>query len=145
MKSYLKALIILITYVIITRAIFISTVVLANSTVAFLIEIITASFSGFAWFYFFEHEDIFKFVKIIKDKKKNAEQKLLDKFLRFGSIGASVLIGYIGGPLFCALTIHLLLKDFKYKYYLLIAICASSSFLSLAMARGLLHLVFSLV
>ncbi|HWA52425.1 MAG TPA: hypothetical protein VG895_05225 [Patescibacteria group bacterium] len=143
--QYIKALIVLIIYVVFTRSLFIAMVLFPNTPAAFLIEVSSASFFGFLWLYFFEHENLFSFVKIIKNKKKSAEQKFLDKFIKFGAVTATILIGYIGGPLFASLTSHLILKDFKYKYLLVIFICATSSFVALALARGVLHLVIRLV
>lgn len=144
MKPYLKAIIILVVYVLFTRGLFVAMILFPNTLVALSLETLSATLFGIAWLYFFDHEHAFRFIQIIKEKNKNKEQMLLDKFLRFGSIGAVIIIGYIAGPLFCSLTTFILLNNLKYKYILVILVCASSSFLALAIARGILSLAFKL-
>lgn len=145
MKTYLKAIIILIIYVIVTRGLFISMIFYPKAEIALLVEGVVAGISGIAFLYFFEHEDLFKFARVIRDKKRRVEERLLDNFLRFGAIGATVIIGYIAGPLFCSLTVYLLLSNFRYKYLLTLLVSSSSIVVALAIARGILHLALRLI
>lgn len=143
--NYLKAAIILIIYVILTRGLFIAMMLFPNVYFALTIQTLSASLFGIGWLYFFQKEHAFKFIQVIKEKKMKTEEKFLNHFLRFGTIIATILIGFVGGPLFCALTAHIILFDYKHRYRLVLLISAISSFVSLALARGVLHLVFRLV
>ena len=145
MKHYLKALVILIFYVIFTRLEFLAMVFYPSTFVALTLVTLVASISGVAFLYFFDHEKLFKFARVIKEKKKKTEQKLLAKFLKFGAFGAVVIIGFLAGPLFCALTAHLLLPTYKHKHLLVLAVSASSAFIAISFARGALHLAFKLL
>lgn len=144
MNTYIKAIIILIIYILFTRALFIAMIVFPNSSIAFLIESSSASLFGIFFLYFFEHKNLFKFAQVIENKKRKSTEKLIEKFLRFGKYAAVIIAGFIGGPLVSSLSTHILLSEFKYRYYLTFLICLSSSFLALAIARGILHLAFKL-
>lgn len=131
---YVKTFIFLVLYVIVTRFIFLAMVIYPNTAVAFTIPSITASLSGLGFLYVFTHH--FPFGKIIKNKKKKREEQLIHKFIFLGKWITCLTIGIIGGPLFAALTISIVLSSYKYKYLFVVFICVISIFISLGIARG---------
>jgi hypothetical protein len=144
LSSYVKGIIFLIIYIIFTRALFVSMVLIKSTPIALIVETISPSLFGILFLYIFSHEHLFAFARVIRERKIKTEEKFLDNFLRFGKFAAVFLIGYIAGPLFAALTTYLLLSTYKYKYYLVVLVSGSSSFLAICLARGILHLVIRL-
>lgn len=88
--------------------------------------------------YLFSHEDFFSFIREVEKKEEKKEKGYLKKFLRFGKIMASILIGIIGGPIFLALTISILLKNFTYKYWLILGTMLLSVLISVGLVKSLI-------
>lgn len=145
MSVYVKALIILIVYVLFSRLLFITLVFNKNLALALTLPPVFAGSASIAFLYFFTNEDLFKFARIIIQKKKKTEDKLIHKFIGFGRFLAVIIIGTIAGPLFCSLTAYLLISHYKYKYYLVTIISAVSIFVSMLLARGILHVFVRLI
>ncbi|CAN5319167.1 hypothetical protein BH10PAT1_BH10PAT1_4120 [soil metagenome] len=141
--SLFKTTLLLGLYFIATRIIFIAMIVYPDTFIAFLIPCIISGFSSFLFLYFFDHK--FKFAKKIKKNKMKTEMKLINHFIFLGSFTAATIIGFIGGPLFVALSTSLLLKNFRFKYIYVIFVGVCSTFLSLAIARGLFLEIHSIV
>lgn len=140
-KFYISVTIFLLLYVIVTRAVFIAALFWHDLPLAILVPTTIAGISGFAYLYFFLHEDRFKFIRIIKNKKIKAEKKLIHRFIRFGSMLTALTIGFVAGPLFAALTIAILLSDYKYRYWYVIIISTLSVSVSFCIARGIIHII----
>lgn len=141
-KFYLFVTVFLLLYVLATRAIFITALFYPNLTIALIVPTTIAGISGFTYLYFLLHEERFKFIRIIKDKKMKTEEKLIHKFIKFGRLLTAWIIGFLLGPLFAALTIAILLSDFKYKYLYVVIISTLSILTSLCLARGVIHIIF---
>lgn len=139
-KFYVAVTIVLLIYVIATRAIFITALFYPNLAIALAVPTTIAGISGFLYLYFLLHEDRFKFIRIIRDKKIKTEEKLIHKFIKFGKLLTAWIIGFPAGPLFAALTIAILLSDFKYKYIYVVFISVMSILTSFCLARGVIHL-----
>ena len=96
---------------------------------------------GLILLYILSHEKFFPVGKEIEKEEEKKEKKLLKKYLHHGKILAVFIIGTIGGPVFSALTIRLLLRDFSYKYIILILANVPSTLFTLAVGRGILSFV----
>ena len=123
-----------------TRAIFIAMIVYPNTLIAITIPTTIAAASGTFYLYMFSSE--FKIAQVIKMNKIKSEEKLLNKFIFMGKFLSTLIVGLIGGPLFAALTIDILLPKFRYKYLYVIFVSATSILISLCLARGIFKQIY---
>ncbi len=135
---HIKAFIAWAIYAIFTKGVFLYGV--SKSTpaiVAFSVNILFSAFFAIIFLYIFSHEDFFKFGREIEKKNLKKEKKWLDRLKHHGKIATATLIGMLGGPLFAALTLRLLLPRLPSKYILVGAIAVLSAALALAIGRGI--------
>lgn len=90
--------------------------------------------------YLFGHEDFFHFIKDLEKKEEKPEKKYLKKYTNHGKALAAVIIGIIGGPIFLALTLRLLLNEFGYKYLIVLISVLVATLFSVGFAKGILIL-----
>ena len=77
-------------------------------------------------------------MKEVEEVEKRKEKKLIKKFLHHGKILAILIITTIGGPIFGALTIRLLLPKYKYSFALLATGNILSTILGVGLAKGII-------
>ncbi len=131
---YFKTSIILILYILFTRSIFVAMIIYPNTLIALTLPTLIAALSGASFFYFFSHQ--FKFANVIRKRKEKEETNFIDRFIFLGKFLSCFAIGFIGGPIFAALTVHLLLPKSRYRYFYVIFISSFSIFMAIALARG---------
>ena len=96
---------------------------------------------GIFLLYMISHEKFFPVAREIEKEEEKKEKKLLKKYLHHGKILATFIIGSVGGPVFSALTARLLLKNFAFKYLVLILANIPSTLFTLSLGRGILSFV----
>jgi len=96
---------------------------------------------GIFLLYIISHEKFFPVAREIEKEEEKKEKKLLKKYLRHGKILATFIIGSVGGPVFSALTARLLLRNFAFKYFILILANIPSTLFTLSLGRGILSFV----
>lgn len=141
---HLQALFFFVAYTILSKAIFIKSVMSANLEVVFFVPYFFGVAAGFLFLYLFNHEDFFHFVKEIEKEEKKRERGYLKKYQHYGKILSTLIIAAIGGPIFAALTIRFLLNKYKYKYLLLALGNIVSTLVAIAIAKGALKLIFNI-
>ena len=115
---HLQAILFLIIYNIISKWVFFKAIIHDSLLVNFLVPYFFGIIAGYIFLYLLSHEDFFHFIKDVEKIEKKKERGFIKKYLHHGKILATFLITIIGGPIFGALTIRLLLP--RYKYSLLI-------------------------
>lgn len=138
---HLHAVIFLLVYTIISKAIFIKSISSTSLQVAFFIPYTFGVFAGIFLLYLFSHEDFFHFMKDVEKEENKKEKKFLKKYKHYGKILSTFLIATIGGPVFAALTVRFLLNKFWYKYLLIALGNIPSTLLAVTLAKGILHFI----
>lgn len=134
---HLQAIIFLIIYNILSKTIFIKSVLSHELLINFFGPYLFGTISACIFLYLLSHEDFFHFIKEVEREEKSKEKKLLKKFVHHGKILTVLLITLLSGPIFGALTIRLILPKYKYGYYLLIFGNIFSTILAVSVAKGL--------
>lgn len=134
---HLQAIIFLIIYNILSKTIFIKSVLSHELLINFFGPYLFGTISACIFLYLLSHEDFFHFIKEVEREEKSKEKKLLKKFVHHGKILTALLITLLSGPIFGALTIRLILPKYKYGYYLLIFGNIFSTILAVSVAKGL--------
>jgi len=138
---YLEAFIFLLFYFIVSHIVFVRSLLQGNLFIMFLVPTIMGSIAGMIFLFLFNHEDFFKFAKIIEKRQEKREKKWLLKFRHSGKIVTSFALGIIGGPVLTALTVRILLKRYKYRYPLVAIINIPSALFSIAIAKGFFSII----
>jgi uncharacterized membrane protein len=105
---------------------------------SFLGPFIFGVLTSFIFLYLFSHEDFFHFIKEVEKKEERKEEEYLRKYKHLGKIAAVLAIGAIGGVIFAALTVRLLLINYKYRYLILLISMFFSTIFTVGVAKGLL-------
>jgi uncharacterized membrane protein len=103
---------------------------------SFLGPFIFGAVMSFMFLYLFSHEDFFHFIKDVEKKEEKKEEQYLKKFKHFGKIVAVFVIALIGGTIFAALTVRLLLAHYKYRYLILLLSMVLSTVFSVGIVKG---------
>lgn len=135
---HLQAAVFLIVYTIVSKVIFIKSIISPSLAVNFFVPYFFGIFAGMILLYLFSHEDFFHFIKEIERQEEKKENRYLGKYMHYGRILATLIVATVGGPVFAALTIRLLLNKVWYKYLLLAFGNITSTLLAVSLARGLI-------
>jgi len=81
-------------------------------------------------------------MKDIEKKEKKEENKILAKYKHFGKLAAVIAAAIIGGTILAALTVRILLVNYKYRYFLLVLAMFFSTIVSVGFTRGIFGLIF---
>lgn len=138
---YLKAIIFLIIYFLISKLIFLQALISQNILVTFISPMVFGALSGVIFLYLFSHEDFFRFAKIIETKRKKSEKKLEHVFIKFGKIIATFFIGTIGGPIFAGLSARVLIPEFYFKYLVVVLSAVPSTIFTMGVTKGAILLI----
>ena len=141
---HLQAIIFLIVYNLLSKTIFIKSILSNNYLVNFFGPYLFGVVFGSIFLYLLKHEDFFHFMKEVEREEKGKEKKFLKKFLHHGKVLATLIITAIGGPIFGALTIRLLLPRYKYSLPLLYIGNIFSTILNVGIAKGLISGFFKI-
>lgn len=112
------AVLFFVVYTIVAKALYFRALYHTNFVTTYIVPYAFGVSATFLFLYLFNHADFFHFAREIEKTEDKKEKALLKRFLHYGKIVASVVIGVVGGPIFLALTIRLLLKRFAHKYLL---------------------------
>lgn len=136
-----KALAVWGIYTLITKGFFLAGISksIARSD-AYLLNVFFSMLFGFLFLYFFSHEDFFKFAREIERKNTKKEREWEHRFLHYGKLISSIIIGILSGPLIGALVLRFLLPRYKYKYLIIGLSSALSATIWLGIARGVISL-----
>lgn len=90
--------------------------------------------------YTLSHEKFFPVTKDIKRGEEKNVNRLLKKYRHHGKILGILIIGTIAGPIFSSLTARILLKNYRFKYLVIMVANIPSTILTVAFGQGLLEL-----
>ena len=135
---HLHAILFLVIYTIISKAVFIKAIVSPNITVVFLVPYIFGVVAGVIFLYLLNHEDFFQFMKDVEKEERGKENTYLKKYLHYGKVLSALIIGVVGGPVFAAITIRFLLNKLWYKYVILAVGNIGSTLIFVSLTRGAL-------
>lgn len=139
---HLQAVFFLILYSIISKSIFIKSISSENNIIAFLVPYLFGVVAGMVFLYLFSHEDFFHFIKEVEQMQSKKENNFLKKYRHYGKVICTLVVAAVGGPVFAALTIRLLLNRYKYKYFLIAVGNITSTIIHVSTARGLFVFFF---
>lgn len=139
---YIKAIVFLIFYFIASKSIFLNAFISQSLIIAFLTPMLFGAISGIIFLYLFSHEDFFRFAKLIEKKKIKSEKRLEHKFIKFGRVIASIIIGTVGGPILSALSVHILIAKSPYRYWIVFFSAIPSTIFTMGLAKGTIGLIF---
>ena len=139
---HLQALLFLLLYNLISKTIFIKAIIADSIFINFLVPYVFGIVSGVLFLYLLRHQDFFHFMKEVENQEKAKEKVLLSKYLHHGKILATIIIASVGGPIFAALTIRLILPP-KYKYGALLIALGNiiSTLMSVGVAKGFVSII----
>ena len=135
---HLQAIIFLIIYNIVSKTIFLKSILQSSYFITFSGPFIFACIAGALFLYLLRHEDFFHFIKEVEREEDKKEKGYLKRFMHHGKILATLIIATIGGPIFSAITIRLLLPKYKYPYLLLFIGNIFSTLFSVGIAKGII-------
>lgn len=98
------------------------------------------SLSSLIFIYLFNHQNSFPAIKNIELSNQKKQKKYLKRFLKFGKIIATILMGLIGGPILLSLSIKLLFHQHQYQNTIIISILTNIIFIIIS--KGLLQIIF---
>jgi hypothetical protein len=139
---HLQAVVFLVVYTILSKTIFIKSIASENLAVNFFSPYIFGVAAGIIFLYLLNHADFFHFIKEVEKAERKKENNYLKKYLHFGKVLSTLIIATIGGPVFAALTVRLLLNKVWYKYLLIAAGNLTSTILGVSLAKGALNFIF---
>lgn len=135
---HIQTLFVIVAYLVISKFVFFKFVTGPNMVESFLGPFIFGVLTSFIFLYLFSHEDFFHFIKEVEKKEERKEEEYLRKYKHLGKIAAVLAIGAIGGVIFAALTVRLLLINYKYRYLILLISMFFSTIFTVGVAKGLL-------
>lgn len=103
------------------------------------------AFFGVLFLYIFSHEKFFSFAHELEKVEHKKEKKYLAKYMHYGRVLSTFIIGTAGGPIFGSLSARLLLSKYRYKYWVVLLANISSTFIAMGIGKGTLHLMTSLI
>jgi len=139
-RIHFIALVILGGYAVLSKVNFVNALTNTNIVYMFFQLYLFGIFFGCLFLYLFCHDKFFPVAAEIEKNEEEKEKKFLKKYLHHGKILGTFIIGSIGGPIFASLTARILLKNYKFKYLVIIIANIPSTALAVAMGKGLLHL-----
>lgn len=138
---HLHAIIFLVVYSIISKTIFVKSLATKDPVISFLGPYIFGVIAGMILLYILNHEEFFHFIKDVENVEGKKEKRLIRKYKHFGKIVGTLIIAAVGGPIFSALTIRLLLNNLWYKYLLIAVGCVFSTLLTVGIGFSVLNLI----
>jgi hypothetical protein len=138
---HIQTLLVIIGYLLVSKFVFFKFVTGSNITEAFLGPFIFGVLTSFIFLYLFSHEDFFHFIKEVEKKEEKNEEKYLRKYKHLGKIAAVMVVALIGGTIFAALTVRLLLAHYKYRYLILLISMIFSTAFSVVLAKGIFSII----
>lgn len=136
--TYVKVILTIAGYTLLSWLVTAYATVAEDTTLAFAIPMAYGAISSIFFLYVFEHSGGFKLADAIERYEMKQERKYLKMFSSSGKHIASFLIGFIGGPLFGALSVSILLRRFRYKYIFVSLVNIPSSMFYVALFRGII-------
>lgn len=135
---HIIAILVIVGYSVVAKVLYFRALTRSDIVTTFVVPLIYGIGASMIFLYLFSHDDFFHFVKEIEKREDKKERAYIKKFLHFGKIAASIIIGIVGGPIFLALTIRLLLNRFTHKYFLIFGTMLISLFVSVGLVRKLI-------
>lgn len=140
---HLQAILFLLFYTILSKFIFVKSIISDSYAVNFFGPYIYGVIAGSVFLYLFSHEDFFHFIKDLKKQQKKKEDKYIKKYIHYGKVLCSLVVATLGGPVFSALTVRLLLNRVWFKYVLVAIGNIPSTIIAVAMGKGAMFVVLS--
>ena len=138
---HVTTFVIIAGYILVSRLVFFKFITASSLALSFAGPLAFGILTSFMFLYLFSHEDFFHFIKDIEKKEEKKEGDYLKKYKHFGKIAAVVVITLIGGTIFAALTVRLLLAHYKYKYFILLISMILSTVFTVGLAKGIFNFI----
>lgn len=135
---HLQAIVFLVLYNLISKTVFFKSLSSNNLLINFFGPYVFGVVAGIVFLYLLSHEDFFHFMKDVEKIEKKKEKSLLKKYIHHGKILATLIITTLGGPIFGAITIRLILPKYKHNLILLAIGSIFSTLLTVGIAKGLI-------
>lgn len=139
---HLKAIVFLIVYSLLSKTIFLKSIATKDPLISFFGPYLFGIFAGMFLLYILNHDDFFSFAKDIERLEKKKERDLIKKYKHLGKILGTLVISALGGPIFAALTIRLLLNKAWYKYYLIALTNIASTVLTVSIGFSVMNFLW---
>lgn len=138
---HLQTFLVLVIYFFISKIVFIESISSHNIFISFFGPFLFGLVSSFIFLYLFSHEEFFHFIKDLENYEEKKEKKYIKNYKHYGKILTTIIIGTVGGTILTALTIRLLLINYKYRYLVLVFTMLLSTGISVSIARGVLNII----
>jgi hypothetical protein len=142
-KVHLQAILLLLLYTVLSKFIFVKSITSESYAVNFMGPYMYGVVAGSIFLYLFGHEDFFHFIRDVERQQKKKEDKYIKKYIHYGKVFCSLIVATVGGPVFSALTVRLLLNRAWFKYLLIAIGNIPSTLVAVAMGKGALFVVLS--
>lgn len=138
---HFQAIFFLVIYNVISKWVFFKAITHESIIVNFLVPYVFGIIAGLTFLYLLNHEDFFHFMREVERVEAKKEKGLIERFLNHGKVLTTFLIMTIGGPIFGALTIRLLLPRYKNSFLILATGNIFSTILVVGLAKGLISFI----
>lgn len=135
---HILAVVILTSYLTLSKINYVHALTNVNHIFTFFQLYIYGSFFAVLFLFIFSHEHFFKFAKDLENTEKKKEKAYLDKYLHFGKVLSTFIIGTIGGPIFGSLSARLLINKNKFKYLIVVLANIPSTFIAMGLGKGII-------
>lgn len=140
---HFQAIIALVLYNVLSKLIFIKFLLFKNIYLSFVGPYLFGICASAFLLYLFSHEKFFPWVYEIEKREDKQEKKWIHKYIHHGKVATCLIIGTIGGPVFEALSLRILLhnKSFVYKMTIVCIANIFSTIFTISIAKGLIKLI----
>jgi len=142
-KVHITALLITISYYVISNIIFIKAILSPNPIVYFMVPFIFTSAAAITFLYMFSHEKFFAFAREIEKRQLKMEKKLTKRFSHNSKVVTVLAAAVVGGPVLAALTARMLMNDVANKYAVMLLTNIPATIWAVASAKGVTTLFLS--
>ena len=141
-KIHLHTLLVLVVYFSVSKIVFVHSLLNKNLFNSFLFPFVFGVIASFVFFFLFNHDDFFHFIKEIENAEKKKEKKYVRSFKHWGKVATAVIAGTVGGPILSALSVRLLLRRNKFRFVFLILNSVLSTVWTTSVLKGGYNLLF---
>lgn len=138
---HFQAILFLLVYNIISKTIFVKAIIANSILINFFVPYIFGILSGWLFLYLLKHQDFFHFMKEVEKEEDGKEKALISRYLHHGKMLATLIIASVGGPIFGALTVRLLLPKYRHGVFLIAIGNIFSTLISVAFAKGIVSFI----
>lgn len=137
---HLFSIVILAVYFLLSKINFVNAFTKNNYLVTFLQLYLFGIIFAVLFLFIFSHEKFFPVARELEKEEQKKESKYLKKYKHHGKVLATFIIGAIGGPVFSSLTARLLLRNYAFKYLIVILANIPSTLFTVGLGHGFIKI-----